>query len=192
MTPQTFCEDHILPLLAPLEALLIVADRPLEVEQVAQTFNVAPSLVEQGFHTLSAEYQNAARPRGFELRHSAGGWRLYSRPDFADIVEKYIVGGIHSRLSQAALETLAVIAYRQPISRARISQIRGVNVDAVVRTLVARDFVEEVGWTDSGARLYGTTQAFLERMGFESIHDLVPLAPYLPDTSELDELEESL
>lgn len=192
MTSDSFHDDQIAALLAPIEALLMVADHPLQIDHVAHTLDVEASLIEQCFHTLSAEYQNSPRPRGFELRHSGGGWRLYSHPHYAGVVEDFIVGGAHSKLSQAALETLAVIAYRQPISRARISQIRGVNVDAVVRTLVARDFVEEVGWTDSGARLYGTTQAFLERMGFESIHDLVPLAPYLPDTSELDELEESL
>lgn len=102
------------------------------------------------------------------------------------------MGSAQSRLSQAALETLAVVAYRQPISRSRISHIRGVNVDAVVRTLVARGLIEEVGETDSGAHLYGTTREFLEKMGFKSLDDLVPLAPYLPDSDELDELEEQL
>ena len=138
----------------------------------------------------------AGRAHGFELREVAGGWRIYSAPAWAEVVGRFVVGTDTSRLSQAALETLAVIAYRQPTTRSRISHVRGVNVDAVVRTLVARGLIEEVGETDSGARLYGTTGYFLERMGFDSLDDLEPLAPYLPASEELDglahDLEETL
>ena len=130
--------------------------------------------------------------RGFELREVAGGWRIYSARAYADVVGRFVVGSSHARLSQAALETLAVIAYRQPISRARIARIRGVNVDGVVRTLLARGLVEETGTTPSGARLYGTTGEFLEKMGMTSLSELVPLAPYLPSADALDELEEEL
>lgn len=192
MSHNDFDHDDLAPLFPALEAILMVADRPITAAEIAPALTVEPDVVDAALHALAAEYHTATRPRGFELRNLAGGWRIYSHPAHADIVGRFIVGTAQSKLSQAALETLAVIAYRQPISRVRISHIRGVNVDAVVRTLVARGFVEEVGWTDSGARLYGTTDTFLERMGFTTIHDLVPLAPYLPDATELDDLEDSL
>ncbi|WP_175955546.1 SMC-Scp complex subunit ScpB [Schaalia sp. Marseille-Q2122] len=186
--------DEATALLAPLEAILMVIDRPVTAGELADTFDVPTDLIDDALDFLSAEYRgdHAQRPRGFELRRAAGGWRIYSAAPWAGVVGRFIVGTAQSKLSQAALETLAVVAYRQPVSRSRISHIRGVNVDAVVRTLVARGLIEEVGWTDSGARLYGTTDTFLERMGFESLNDLVPLAPYLPSAEELDDLEETL
>ncbi|MBA4102414.1 MAG: segregation and condensation protein B, partial [Arthrobacter sp.] len=120
-------------------------------------------------------------PRGFELRNIAGGWRIYSRTDFADIVGKYVLEGQTARLTQAALETLAVIAYRQPVSRARVSAIRGVNVDSVVRTLAQRGLIEDSGTDpESGAMLYRTTSYFLERMGIGSVAELPQLSPHLP------------
>jgi segregation and condensation protein B len=120
-------------------------------------------------------------PRGFELRNIAGGWRIYSRADFADIVGKYVLEGQTARLTQAALETLAVIAYRQPVSRARVSAIRGVNVDSVVRTLAQRGLIEDSGTDpESGAMLYRTTSYFLERMGIGSVTELPQLSPHLP------------
>ena len=181
-------------LFAPLEAILMVAQDPVDLDDLAEALDVDAETVHAALEGLAAEYrgEGGGRPRGFELRCAAGGWRIYSDPRWAGVVGRFVVGTAQSRLSQAALETLAVVAYRQPVSRSRISHIRGVNVDAVVRTLVARGLIEEVGETDSGARLYGTTRSFLEKMGFDSLDDLVPLAPYLPSSDELDELEEQL
>ncbi len=181
-------------LLAPLEAILMVASEPIPAADLADALDVDEHVVAGSLAALAAEYrgESGARRRGFELRETAGGWRIYSAREWAGLVGRFVVGSAQSRLSQAALETLAVIAYRQPVSRSRISHIRGVNVDAVVRTLVTRGLVEEVGETDSGAHLYGTTREFLEKMGFASLDDLVPLAPYLPTGDELDELEEQL
>src|SRR5204863_5603135 len=120
--------------------------------------------------------------RGFELRRVAGGWRIYSRAEHAPVLERFVLDGQTSRLSQAALETLAIVAYRQPVSRARVSAVRGVNVDAVMRTLVTRGLVEEAGTEpESGAILYRTTSYFLERLGLASLDDLPDLAPFLPD-----------
>jgi segregation and condensation protein B len=138
---------------------------------------------------LSASYEG----RGFELRTVAGGWRFYSHPDCASAVEKFVLDGQQNRLTQAALETLAVIAYRQPVSRARVSAIRGVNVEAVMKTLVTRGLVEEFGLEhETGAILYKTTSYFLERLGVNSLEDLPALAPYLPDLDRLDEILDSL
>lgn len=181
-------------LFAPVEAILMVVDQPVTSEELGRVLNLSPEDMESVLHMLAAEYSGAqgGRDHGFELRRFGGGWRIYSSARWESLVSQFIVGTGQSKLSQAALETLAVIAYRQPISRARISQIRGVNVDAVVRTLLARELVEEVGQSSSGARLYGTTAVFLERMGMNSLDELAPLAPYLPASDELDELEETL
>lgn len=181
-------------LFAPLEAVLMVAPEPIPAAQLAEAVNVQEAFVLEALEDLAASYrgEDGGRVHGFELRQSAGGWRIYSARPWADLVGRFIVGSATSRLSQAALETLAVVAYHQPVSRSRISHIRGVNVDAVVRTLVARGLIEEVGESVSGARLYGTTREFLEKMGFASLDELTPLAPYLPTGEELDELEELL
>lgn len=181
-------------LFAPLEAVLMVTDRPVPARELAEALGVDTELVEEALGALTREYRGepSGRARGFELRSVAGGWRLYSAPAWANVVGRFVVGSDSSRLSQAALETLAVVAYRQPVTRSRISHVRGVNVDAVVRTLVNRGLIEEVGETESGARLYGTTVAFLERMGFDSLDDLVPLAPYLPASDQLDDLAHDL
>ena len=179
---------------APIEAILMVISEPVTPEDLAVALGTEVADVEATLRALAREYlgEGGARVRGFELREVAGGWRIYSARAYADVVGRFVVGSSHARLSQAALETLAVIAYRQPISRARIARIRGVNVDGVVRTLLARGLVEETGTTSSGARLYGTTAEFLEKMGMTSLSELVPLAPYLPDADALDELEEEL
>ena len=126
------------------------------------------------------------------LRSVAGGWRFYSRPEFAGVVESFVLEGQQARLTQAALETLSVVAYKQPVSRARVSAIRGVNVDGVMRTLLTRGLVEEVGQDhETGAHLYGTTSYFMERIGVTSLDELPELAPYLPDMADLeDELAE--
>lgn len=177
-----------------IEAILMVASEPVDASELADVLGVSADDIEAELRALASEYlgERQDRPRGFQLREVAGGWRIYSARAYADVVGRFVVGSSHARLSQAALETLAVIAYRQPISRTRISRIRGVNVDGVVRTLMARGLVEETGLTPSGARLYGTTGEFLEKMGLTSLSELVPLAPYLPDADALDELEEEL
>jgi segregation and condensation protein B len=143
-----------------------------------------------GLQLLAEEYDEQGR--GFELRQVAGGWRYYTREEYAAVVETFVLEGQQARLTQAALETLAVVAYKQPVSRARVSAIRGVNVDGVMRTLLTRGLVEEAGHDEtSGAHLYRTTGYFLERIGVTSLDELPELAPYLPDLADLeDELEQ--
>jgi len=170
-----------------LEAVLMVVEEPVQEVVLAQTLGLPPGEVARLVRDLAAEY--AEQERGFELREVAGGWRVFSRAEHAPVVERFIVGGQQARLTQAALETLAVVAYRQPVSRARVSAVRGVNVDGVMRTLVTRGLVAEHGTDgESGALLYGTTSTFLERLGLTSLDDLPALAPYLPEVDVLDEL----
>lgn len=168
----------------------MVVDEPVTEEALAASLNMPAEQVHDLVQSLRADYQGAER--GFVLRRLGGGWRIYTRPDCAPVVERFLLGGQQSRLTQASLETLAVIAYRQPVSRARISAVRGVNVDGVVRTLVARGLVQEMGGDggdpSSMAVLYGTTDYFLQRMGLESTDDLPALAPYLPSADMLDDL----
>jgi segregation and condensation protein B len=172
-----------------LEAVLMVVDEPVTELALASALELPVEDVREHLAALEAEY--AEQQRGFTLRSVAGGWRMYSRPDYAPVVEKFVLDGQQAKLTQASLETLAVIAYRQPVSRARVSAVRGVNVDGVVRTLVSRGLIEEVeGTGDSGAVLYRTTPYFLQRMGLGSLDDLPPLAPYLPDADVIDELIE--
>nr|WP_255371809.1 SMC-Scp complex subunit ScpB [Cellulosimicrobium sp. CUA-896] len=174
---------------AALEAVLVVADEPVPAVELAAALEVPTEEVTAALVALAAEYRGAsgARPRGFELREVGGGWRVYSAPAHADVVSRFVQGGQTARLTQAALETLAVIAYRQPVSRGQVSAVRGVNVDGVVRTLVARGLVAEVGQDPhSGAGLFGTTGYFLERMGFTSLDELPPLAPHLPGMDDLE------
>ena len=173
-----------------LEAVLMVADSPVTPARLAQIFEVSEQRVEAALAKLASEYDSKDRPRGFELRRAASGWRFYSRADYADFVSGYVLDGQTARLSQAALETLAVIAYRQPVSRGRISAIRGVNVDSVVRTLLARGLITEYPETgDGGATLYQTTEYFLERMGLGSLDELPALSPYLPGVADLESLD---
>ncbi|MDQ4086356.1 MAG: SMC-Scp complex subunit ScpB, partial [Actinomycetota bacterium] len=135
---------------------------------------------------LAAEYREQCR--GFDLREVGGGWRFYTRAEYAPVVERFVLEGQQARLTQAALETLAVVAYRQPVSRARVSAIRGVNVDGVMRTLVTRGLVEEAGSdTETGAVLYRTTSYFLERMGLRSLDALPDIAPLLPDMADVED-----
>jgi segregation and condensation protein B len=174
-----------------LEALLMIADQPLDETTLATAVGAPVAKVSTALLELAQEYDDEGR--GFELRNVAGGWRYYSREEFAPIVEAFVVDGQQARLTQAALETLAVVAYRQPVSRARVSAIRGVNVDGVMRTLLVRGLVEEAGEDAStGAHLYRTSSYFLERIGVTSLDELPELAPYLPDLEELEELEEGL
>lgn len=172
-----------------VEAILMVVDEPVTEATLASVLTVTVDEVVSALEILVASYEG----RGFELRHVAGGWRFYSHPDCAPAVEKFVLDGQQNRLTQAALETLAVIAYRQPVSRARVSAIRGVNVEAVMKTLVTRGLVEEYGLEqETGAILYKTTSYFLERLGVNSLDDLPALAPYLPDLERLDEVLDSL
>ncbi|AXT86835.1 SMC-Scp complex subunit ScpB [Aeromicrobium sp. A1-2] len=169
-----------------LEAVLMVADQPLDHLTLAQAVGHPPSDVVQTLAELAEEYSEQGR--GFELRNIAGGWRFFTREEFAGAVERFILDGQQARLTQAALETMAVVAYRQPISRSRISAIRGVNVDGVVRTLVTRGLIEEDGTdAESGAILYRTTSYFLERMGLGSLSELPDIAGHLPDLADMED-----
>ena len=171
-----------------LEAILMVADQPLDQVTLASAVGYPVEEVAEALAALAAEYDEQGR--GFELRSVAGGWRFYTREEFAPVVEAFVLDGQQARLTQAALETLAVVAYKQPVSRARVSAIRGVNVDGVMRTLLTRGLVEEAGQDgETGANLYRTTGYFLERIGITSLDDLPELAPYLPD---MDDMEDEL
>ena len=168
----------------------MVADQPLEAMTLATAVGYPVDEVTDALAALAAEYTEQGR--GFELRNVGGGWRYYTRDEYAAVVEGFVLEGQQARLTQAALETLAVVAYKQPVSRARVSAIRGVNVDGVMRTLLSRGLVEEAGQDhETGANLYRTTGYFLERIGVTSLDELPELAPYLPDMDDLeDELAE--
>jgi segregation and condensation protein B len=166
-----------------LEAILLVVDQPVSELTLAQVLEQSPERIGPMLDDIAAGYTAAGH--GFELRRAAGGWRLYTRPEYATYVERFVLDGQSVRLTQAALETLAVVAYKQPVTRSRISAIRGVNCDGVLRTLVSRGLVEECGTEpDSGAFRYRTTSMFLEKLGLNSVDDLPPLAPFLPDDVE--------
>lgn len=172
-----------------LEAVLMVIDEPVTELALASALELPVDDVVAHLSELEEDY--AAAQRGFTLRHVAGGWRMYSRSEFAPVVEKFVLDGQQAKMTQASLETLAVIAYRQPVARSRVSAVRGVNVDGVVRTLLSRGLIEELADPgESGAVLYGTTPYFLQRMGLNTLDELPALAPYLPDVDILDELIE--
>jgi len=173
-----------------LEAVLMVVDEPATEDQLAKVLERPRRAIGKALRELADEY--AQDKRGFDLRLVAGGWRFYTRPAFAPAVEKFVLDGQQARLTQAALETLAVVAYRQPVSRSRVSAVRGVNCDGVMRTLLQRGLVEEGGTEpETGAILYRTTNYFLERMGLRGLDELPELAPFLPevDAVEADSLE---
>jgi segregation and condensation protein B len=163
-----------------LEAILLVADEPVPESTLAQVLEVARQDVAAALHQLADSYTEQGR--GFDLREVAGGWRFYTRAEFAPVVERFVSDGQEVRLTQAALETLAVVAYRQPVSRAQVSAVRGVNCDGVMRTLTLRGLVAEAGTDhETGATLFRTTPYFLERLGIASLDQLPELAPFLPD-----------
>jgi segregation and condensation protein B len=175
-----------IPLRRVLEAVLLIAEEPLPVVEIATRLEVPAPEVEAAIRELSAEYEE--QERGFALREIAGGWRYYTAGECAPEVERFLLAGQTSRLSQAALETLAVVAYQQPVSRSRIAAVRGVSVDGVMKTLVSRGLVAESGTdTESGAIMYVTTPKFLERLGLRDLSELPPLAPLLPGLDELPE-----
>lgn len=174
-------------LAAALEALLLLADEPMSVLELAAAVREQAEAVEEELRRLSEEY--TGQMRGFDLREVAGGWRFYTRAECSPVVERFVLDGQQARLTQASLETLAVIAYRQPITRGRVSAVRGVNVDGVIRTLLSRGLIAEAGTDgESGAHLYVTTANFLERMGLSSLEELPPLAEHLPDLSDLEDV----
>jgi segregation and condensation protein B len=173
---------------AGLEAILLVVDEPVPEVTLAQILERPRDEVVTTLYELAAEYTEQGR--GFDLREIAGGWRFYTRDTCAPVVERFVTDGQQTRLTQAALETLAVVAYRQPVSRARVSAIRGVNSDGVIRTLTVRGLVEEAGQDpETQAHLYRTSRYFLERLGLNTLEELPDLAPYLPD--DVEGLEET-
>lgn len=175
-----------------LEALVMVADEPVEPQMLAQLLEVSVQTVDGLCAELAAQYE--ADERGFQLVRVAGGYRFQSHPHEAAYVERFALLGQSARLSAAALETLAVVAYKQPVSRAQVSAIRGVNVDGVMRTLDHRGYIEEVA-RDPGpgqAIMYGTTTMFLEKLGLDSLDDLPPLAQFIPGADVVEALEQGL
>lgn len=173
------------PMAADLEALLLLATEPLPVHVLAETLDAAPAAVAQALADLADCYDQTGR--GFQLREIAGGWQYATRPAQAELISRWVIEGQQNRLTQASLETLAVIAYSQPVSRSRVSAVRGVNVDGVVRTLLARGLVQETARDDNtGAGLLATTDYFLARLGLASLDDLPPIAPHLPEAADLE------
>ena len=174
-----------------LEALLLVVDTPISVAGLAGVTEVPEHRIAARLVELAAGYTE--RDSGIDLREAGGGWRMYTRARFAPYVERLLLDGARSKLTRAALETLAVIAFRQPVTRARVSAVRGVNVDAVIRTLAARGLIVEAGPDpDSGAATFTTTELFLERLGLTSLAELPDIAPLLPDVDVIDDLSENL
>jgi segregation and condensation protein B len=175
-----------------IEAVVLAATEPVDPAVLAQLVEVPTARVEEICDELAAEYESEGR--GFTLVRVAGGYRFQTHPDAAAYVERFVLDGQHARLSGPALETLAIVAYKQPISRAQVSAIRGVNVDATLRTLVARGYVEEVGHehVPGNPALFATTSIFLERLGLDSLHDLPSLADFIPDSNIVETLERGL
>jgi len=174
-----------------LEALLLVVDTPVTVEALAAAIDQPVYRVAAKLEVLADELTE--RDSGIDLRRTSEGWRMYTRARFAPYVEKLLLDGARTKLTRAALETLAVVAYRQPVTRARVSAVRGVNVDAVMRTLLARGLITEAGTDDdTGAVTFGTTELFLGRLGLTSLAELPDIAPLLPDVDTIEDLSESL
>ena len=170
-----------------VEAVLLVVDSPTGADAIARALDRSLDDVTAALRDLRTEYDS--RGSGMDLREVAEGWRLYTRSEFAPYIENFILDGQQARLTQAALETLAVVAYRQPVTRSRVSAIRGVNVDGVMRTLLTRGLIEDCGTDpETGGGLFRTTQVFLEKLGLRSLTDLPSLAPLLPDMSQLDDV----
>jgi segregation and condensation protein B len=183
----TWTESH-----RALEAILLVADEPADVQLLAQLLEVPPARVTELCTELRARYESDGH--GFVLAEVAGGWRYQTAPDLAAYVERFALEGQSARMSAAALETLAIVAYKQPLSRAQIGAIRGVNVDGVMRTLQHRGYIEEVA-RDPGpgqAVLFGTTKLFLEKLGLASLDDLPPLGEFVPSAEVVEALEQGL
>ncbi|WP_018685891.1 SMC-Scp complex subunit ScpB [Actinokineospora enzanensis] len=171
-----------------LEALLLVVDSPAEEEVLAVAVEQEVRRVREALRRISARYTELGS--GIDLRRVGEGWRFYTRDRYAPVVEKLLLDGQRAKLTRAALETLAVIAYRQPVTRSRVAAVRGVNVDGVIRTLVVRGLIEETGTDpETGGILYRTTELFLERLGLASLEDLPPIAPLLPEVDAIDDVK---
>ncbi|WP_240194121.1 MULTISPECIES: SMC-Scp complex subunit ScpB [unclassified Gordonia (in: high G+C Gram-positive bacteria)] len=174
-----------------LEAVLLVVDTPVTAEELANAVKDEVRRVRDMLTRMSRDLSEAGS--GIDLRYAGDGWRFYTRSEYAPYVERLLLDGTRSKLTRAALETLAVVAYRQPVTRARVSAIRGVNVDGVMRTLVARGLVNEVGNDpQTTGTLYATSELFLERLGLASLSELPDLAPLLPDVDVIDDLGDEL
>ena len=190
----TEIENELDQLQGAVEAILMVAEVPLSIVHIAAALDTPVNIVRDAVLAVKADFDgiNGARPRGFELREVGGGWRVFVRQDYEWAVKEFIANENPTKLSQAALETLAVIAYRQPIARGQIASIRGVNVDTVIKTLLSRGLITEL-YTDSetGAINYGTTETFLETLGINALDDLPMISPYLPGVNEATESENS-
>lgn len=179
--------DETIPLIEKLEAILLILDEPLGLVALAAAVSSPVPAVRQAIETLVDDYDgNGHGPRrGFELREVGGGWRLFVREDLDDLVAEFVGGQAPARLSQAALETLAVIAYKQPVTRSQVASIRAVNVDSVVRTLLARGLITELfADSETGAINYGTTDALLQNLGINSLDELPPISPLLDDGAD--------
>ncbi len=182
--PLDTVPDH--DLVGALEAVLLVVEAPVPESALAAAVGHSADRVHDELVALAARY--TAQFSGIELRVADGGWRFYTRDRFAPVVERFVLDGVPGRLSKASLETLAVVAYRQPVTRARISAVRGVNVDGVVRTLTARGLIAEDGTDpDTGGVLYRTTELFLDRLGLSDLAELPSLGPLLPDVDSMDD-----
>lgn len=186
-------DDTVVPVLGDdelecaIEALLLVVDSPADEDSLATALGVTPLRVAERLRLMADRYTD--QDRGIDLRRAGGGWRFYTRDRYAPYVEKLLLDGQRAKLTRAALETLAVIAYRQPVTRARVAAVRGVNCDGVIRTLLARGLVEETGTdVETGGFLYRTTELFLERLGLSSLEDLPPIAPLLPEVDSIDDV----
>jgi segregation and condensation protein B len=192
--PEEAIEDSGLPDItddatfeAALESVLLVVDSPIGEDALSSALEQPVKRIKQALRRLSTRYTESGS--GIDLRRAGDGWRFYTRDRYATFVEKLLLDGQRAKLTRAALETLAVIAYRQPVTRARIAAVRGVNVDGVIRTLVARGLIEETGTdSDTGGILYRTTELFLERLGLSSLADLPPIAPLLPEVDAIDDV----
>lgn len=176
---------------AVLESILLVVDTPVDEETLASVTGVGRRTIATTLRAMASGFDD--RRSGIDLRYAADGWRFYTRNEHAPYVERLLLDGARSKLTRAALETLAVVAYRQPLTRARVSAVRGVNVDGVMRTLLARGLIAEAGSDpETNATTYVTTEMFLERLGLASLADLPPLAPLLPDVDLIDEISEGI
>lgn len=187
-------ERYHTELFGQLEAILMVTDEPVSLEQLAKATGAAPDTIESTLKAIQHDYDGrvSGAQRGFQLRHVAGGWRLYTRAEHSDVIAAFMIQGATQKLSQAGLEALAVIAYLQPATRSRVAQIRGVNSDSVVKTLLTRGLIVEDGTEElTGAVRYRTTDYFLELLGLNSIEELPKISPLLPGVDEASKLAES-
>jgi segregation and condensation protein B len=175
-----------------VEAIVLVTEQPIDTNVLGQLLELRPDIVEELCRELAAEYE--AEGRGFQLARVAGGWRFQSHPDQAPYVERFVLDGQSAKLSAAALETLAIVAYKQPISRAQVASIRGVSVEGVMRTLQQRGYIAEVG-RDPGpgqAVMFGTTRGFLEKLGVDHLGELPALGDFVPGADVVEQLERGL